>query len=79
MQKIPIRDKIGKRTKEQDVLKLIHIDISGPIMLITMRRYCYVITFIDDYLRFGWMELLIEKCESLNVFKMFKNNLELKF
>jgi len=40
--------------------------------------YRYFITFIDDYSRFGWIDLLHEKSNSLNAFKSFKAAIELK-
>ena len=59
-------------------MKLIHSDISGPITPIIMGDYRYFITFIDDYFRFGWVELLVEKSKSLDAFKTFKVIVELK-
>jgi len=40
--------------------------------------YKYFITFIDDYSRFGWIDLLQEKSSSLDAFKSFKAAIELK-
>ena len=48
---------------------MIHIDICGPITLNAMDGYKYFITFINDYSRFGWIELLAKKSKLLNTFK----------
>jgi len=41
----------------------------GPITPATMGGHKYFITFIDDFFRFGWIELLQEKSSSLDAFK----------
>ena len=44
--------------RSDNVLELIHTDIYGPITPTSMGEYRYFITFIDDYSRFGWIDLL---------------------
>ncbi|KAL6329562.1 hypothetical protein AAG906_022139 [Vitis piasezkii] len=63
----------GKQTKTKklganratDVLELIHTDI-------------YFITFMSDYSRYGYLFLIHEKSQSLDVFKTFKAEVELQ-
>ena len=43
----------------------------------TLGGYKYFITFIDDFSRYGYVELIHEKFDSLNVFKAFKAKVEL--
>ena len=50
----------------------------GPITPAAMGGHKYFITFIDDFSRFGWIELLQEKSSSLDAFKSFKAAIELK-
>ena len=38
----------------------------------------YFITFIDDYSRYGYLFLIHEKSQSLDVFKSFKAEVELQ-
>jgi len=64
--------------RSDNVLELINTGICGPITLTSMGRYRYFITFIDDYSRFGWINLLQEKSSSLDAFKYFKAAIELK-
>ena len=77
-EKLLVKARKGKRSKKQNVLKLIHTDINGHITPITMGNYRYFITFIYDYFRFGWVELLVEKSQSLNTFKTLKVAIDLK-
>ncbi|RVW26309.1 Retrovirus-related Pol polyprotein from transposon TNT 1-94 [Vitis vinifera] len=59
-----------------DVLELIHIDICGPFPTPSWNGQQYFITFIDDYSRYGYLYLIHEKSQSLDVFKNFKAEVE---
>ena len=75
----------GKRTnirklganKYLDVLELIHIDICGPFPTASWNEQQYFITFIDDYSRYGYLYLIHEKSQSLDIFKSFNVEVEL--
>ena len=56
---------------------MIHTNIYGPNSPNVMSGCKYFIIFIDNYSRFGWIELLVEKFESLNAFKNFKATIKL--
>ena len=43
-----------------------------------MGGHKYFITFIDDYSRYGFFELIHEKFDSLDAFKAFKAKAELQ-
>ena len=58
-------------------LDLIHIDICGPLTITTLGGYKYFIIFINDFSRYGYIELIHKKSDSLNVFKAFKAKVEL--
>ncbi|KAK9690672.1 hypothetical protein RND81_09G145600 [Saponaria officinalis] len=76
----------GKQTKVKrlganratDVLELIHTDICGPFPTASWNGRRYFISFIDDYSRFGYLYLIHEKSESLDMFKAFKAEVELQ-
>lgn len=76
----------GKQTKIKkygahrttDVLELIHTDICGPFPMASWNGQQYFITFIDDYSRYGYLFLIHEKSQSLDVFKKFKAEVELQ-
>ncbi|RVW87069.1 Retrovirus-related Pol polyprotein from transposon TNT 1-94 [Vitis vinifera] len=53
-------------------LDLIHTDICGPLTPTALGGYKYFITFIDDFSRYGYVELIHENFDSLIVFKAFK-------
>ncbi|RVX05968.1 Retrovirus-related Pol polyprotein from transposon TNT 1-94 [Vitis vinifera] len=76
----------GKHTKTKklganratDVLELIQADICGPYPTASWNGQQYFITFIDDYSRYGYLFLIHEKSQSLDVFKTFKAKVELQ-
>ena len=58
------------------VLQLIHTDICGPFPTVSRNGQQYFITFIDDFSRYGYLYLIHEKSQSLEVFKSFKVEVE---
>ncbi|RDX68550.1 hypothetical protein CR513_52441, partial [Mucuna pruriens] len=58
------------------ILELIHADICGPIEPISNSGKRYFLSFIDDYIRKGWVYLLSEKSEALECFKSYKKMVE---
>ncbi|RVW44372.1 Retrovirus-related Pol polyprotein from transposon TNT 1-94 [Vitis vinifera] len=67
-----------KIDRHGSTLDLIHTDICGPLTPTALGGYKYFITFIDDFSRYGYAELIHEKSDSLNVFKAFKAKVELQ-
>ena len=59
-------------------MEIIHIDICGPFTPSTLGGYKYFITFIDDFSRYGYIFLIHEKSEALDMFKIYKVEIELK-
>jgi hypothetical protein len=45
----------------------------------TASGYRYWITFINDWLRYGWIWLLKKKSDTFKAFKAFKAHVELQF
>ena len=76
--KFPAKTRAKGANRCDEILQLIHTDICGPITPATMGGFRYYISFIDDHSRFGWVELLQKKSESLDAFKAFKAAVELK-
>ena len=76
--KLTIRVRKNRATISEKVLQLIHTDIYGPITRVVVGGFRYFITFINDLLRHGWIELLREKYESLDALKAFKVVIKLK-
>jgi len=56
----------------------VHTDICGPFPTTYWNGQQYCITFIDDYSRYGYLYLIHEKSQSLDVFKTFKTEVELQ-
>ena len=55
--------------KCSNVLELIHIDICGPFATASWNGQQYFITFIDDYSCYGYLYLIHEKSQALDVLK----------
>ncbi|GJS83629.1 putative RNA-directed DNA polymerase [Tanacetum coccineum] len=62
-------------TRSKHLLEIIHTDICGPFIN-DIGGHKYFITFIDDYSRYTYVYLIKEKSESLDVFKIFKAEVE---
>ncbi|MCI26599.1 retrovirus-related pol polyprotein from transposon tnt 1-94 [Trifolium medium] len=58
--------------RASQLLQLIHSDICGPINPASNGNKRYILTFIDDLSRKVWVYFLMEKGETLGVFKEFK-------
>ncbi|CAA7053517.1 unnamed protein product [Microthlaspi erraticum] len=63
-------------TRSTQLLELIHTDICGPFDAPSWSGEKYFITFIDDYSRYGYTYLLHEKSQSVNVLKVFIDEVE---
>lgn len=63
------------RTTER--LEIVHSDVCGPIRTPTLAKSRYFVTFIDDYSRYGRVYFLKNKCEVLDKFKEYKQEMEL--
>ena len=59
-----------------DELELIHTYICGPFPTVSWNDQQYFITFIDNFSRYGYLYLIHEKSQSLEVFKSFKFEVE---
>ena len=61
----------------QDVLDLMHINIFGPFPTTSWNGHEYFITFTDNYSYYGYLYLLHEKFQSLDMFKINKAKLKI--
>jgi len=76
-----IKDKQTKHTKKRatrstQLLEIIHIDICGSFDVNSFNKRKYVITFIDDFSRYGHVYLLHEKSQSVNGLEVYINEVE---
>ena len=58
------------------MLECIHSDIRGPYSIPTINGHKYFISFIDDFSRYSYVYLIREKSETLDVFKIYKAEIE---
>ena len=57
------------------MLEIVHKDISRPYST-TLCGNKYFITFIDDFSRYGYVYLIKEKTDALEMFKVFRSDVE---
>ena len=71
---------VGKITKTpfsatmeraNDLLERIHTDVCGPMSVVARGGYRYLLTFIDDLIRYGYIYLMKHKSETFEKFKEF--------
>ena len=58
------------------LLELIHTDICGPFNVGSEDGFSYLITFTDDFSRYGYIYPIREKSKALDKFKIFKDEVE---
>ena len=49
-----------------------HSDVFGPVMIPSLGKYVYYISFIDEFLKNTWIYFLMKKSEVFDMFKDFK-------
>jgi hypothetical protein len=59
-------------TREKGILELIHNDVFGPILVPSLGKSVYYVSFIDDFSRNTWIYFLRKKSEVFDKFKEFK-------
>jgi|UniRef100_A0A2N9FVY3 hypothetical protein len=65
-------------TRSEGLLEIIHTDICGSFTFAILGGYKYFITFIDDFSRYRYISLIHIKSEALDMFKIYKAEIELK-
>ena len=58
-------------TRSNELLKIIHTDICGPLSVPCFIEEKYFIIFIDDLSRYGYVYLMHEKSQAIDIFEMF--------
>ena len=76
--KLTTKVRNAKVDRYTEFLGIIHTDICGPFTPPAMGDHKYFITFINDYSRYGFVELIREKSNSSDAFKAFKAKVELR-
>jgi hypothetical protein len=69
--------KIKKNAKRNaGILEIIHTDICGPFPIAYVDGYESFIICMDDYSRYGYIYPIKERSEALDMFKIFKAEVE---
>ena len=63
-------------TRSNELLEIIHTYICGPLSVPCFTREKYFITFIDDLSRYGYVYLMHEKSQAIDIFEMFITEVE---
>ncbi|KAL2246808.1 UNVERIFIED_CONTAM: Retrovirus-related Pol polyprotein from transposon TNT 1-94 [Sesamum indicum] len=63
-------------TRSTELLEIIHTDICGPFDVPSWSGEKYFITFIDDFSRYGYLYLLPDKSQSVDILEVFINEVE---
>jgi hypothetical protein len=58
--------------REKGILELKHSDVFGPILVPSLGKSVYYVSFIDDLSRNAWIYFLINKSKVFDKFKEFK-------
>ena len=56
-------------TRAKGILELIHSDVFGPVLVPSLGKSVYYVSFIDDFLRNIWIYFLWKKYEVFSKFK----------
>ena len=70
------RKSFGKAVKATQPLELIHSDICGPMNVKARHGASYFLTFINDYTRYGYVQLIAHCYEALDCFNRFVAKVE---
>src|SRR4051794_6523283 len=73
MTKNPFTGVMERATK---LLEIIHTDVCGPMSVASHGGYHYVLTFIDDLSRYGYIYFMKHKSETFEKFKEFQSEVE---
>ncbi|GJZ43408.1 retrovirus-related pol polyprotein from transposon TNT 1-94 [Tanacetum coccineum] len=60
-------------------LKLLHIDLCGPMRVASINRLKYILVIVNDYSRFTWVYFLHTKDETLEIIKKFIAQVQLNY
>ena len=63
-------------TRSDELLEIIHTDICGPLSVPCFTGKKCFITFIDDLSRYGYVYLMHEKSQAIDIFEMFITEVE---
>ena len=64
-----------KGTRANDLLEIVHTKVFGPMNIVARGRFEYYVTFIDDYLRYGYVYRIAKPLINLkNVVRKWRSN-----
>ena len=74
--KMTKRPFVAKDNRSKEVLEFVHFDLCGSMNIQARGGFEYLITFIDDYSRYGYIYLMRRKSKCFEKFRVFKAETE---
>ena len=68
----------GKSSRAPVVLQLVHMVLASPFIVTSVSQGHYILTLVDDFLRFTWVYFLHHTSEVVHKLHAFKNHVERK-
>jgi hypothetical protein len=65
-------------TRVEGKLQLVHSDVFGPVLVPSLRKFVYYVSFIDEFSRNTWIYFLRKESEVFDRFKEFKALVEIQ-
>ena len=63
-------------TRSNELLEIIHIAICGPLNIPCLSGEKYFITFMDDFSRYGYVYLIHEKSQAVDILEVYITEVE---
>ena len=70
---------VESKFRAKEPLELVHSDVFGRVKQASISGMRYMVTFIDDYSRYVWVDFMKQKSETLSKFKEFREKVESEF
>ena len=59
--------------------ELVHSNVWGPCLVLSLTRFCYFVTFVDDYSQTTWLYLIKNRSELFSHFRAFCAEIKTQF
>ena len=66
----------SKATRAKEILELVHNDVFGPMLIPSLGRSKYYVSFVDEFSKMAWIYFLKKKSEVFERFLEFKSLVE---
>ena len=74
---VHLSPRVNKRASTP--FELVHSDVWGPCRVVSLTRFWYFVTFVDDYSRTTWLCLMKNRSELFSHFRAFSAEIHTQF